>query len=254
MREQLFLGKLELPSYQNFVDAIGAEYALLANKFVKALWHQYLLNKGSVSLPYWHDRFNNEAVFNRVLISLSDAGYIESHAIPARNWAEANLVEDKLLQFVTSTELEQIRATYKFHKYTLKEDISNKSTMTRLNGKTLDTGLVREGFMKAGNTKFNYDTSYISNYYDVIRHNTTKSMDKIKTIISKQGGNFVSDRATYDTVSVEILDFHTFNPNATFSRGNNYSDSRGRAISSGLSKVFNPISNKDARSLLVIPE
>lgn len=254
MREQLFQGKYELPSYQNFVKSIGADYALLASSFFKALWHQYLLNKGSVSLPYWSNRFDDQQVFNQVLYSLSQAGYIESHAIPARNWAEANLIEDKLLQFVSSTELEQIRATYKFHKYHLKQDESTKSNLTRLNGKTTNTGLIREGFMKAGNTAFAYDTDFIANYYDVIKANTTKGMDKVRALIQNAGGQFVSDRATYDTVSVDVLDFHIHNPELTFTRGNNYSDSRGRAISSGLSKVFNPISNKDARSLLVIPE
>lgn len=252
MREQLFAGKLSLPNYSNFVDAIGSEFANLSDKFIRALWHQYLLNKAPVSLPYWADKFNNEQVFNRVLMSLSDAGWIESHAIPARNWAEAYLCESKLLQYVNSTELEQIRATYKFSKYILRAEESTKCTSTRLNGHTKDTGLVREGFMKAGNTVFQYDTSYISNYYDVIRANATKGMDKVKNIINLSGGNFVSDKATYDTISVEILDYHIFNPNESFSRGNNYNDSRGRAISDGLGKVFNPTSNKDARALLVI--
>jgi hypothetical protein len=40
----------------------------------------------------------------------------------------------------------------------------------------------------------------------------------------------------------------------TFTRGTTFLDSRGRAISSSLGKIANPIGNKDFRSLLVIPE
>lgn len=254
MREQLFNGKLDLPSYQKFVAAIGPDYTNLADKFFKALWHQYLINKGTVSLPYWADRFNNPQVFNIILISLADAGWIESHSIPARNWAEANLLESKLYTWVTQTELAQIRATFKFSKYISRSEASTKASATRLNGKTQNTGLIREGFMKSGNTKYQFDTDYITDYYDVIRANATKSMDKVKAIIHASGGEFVSDQATYDTISVDILEYHTQHKHEQFSRGDNYNDSRGRAISSGLSKVFNPISNKDARALLIIAE
>lgn len=250
IRAQLFEGKLGLPSYQSFVEAIGPDYADLADRFVNALWHQYLINKGSVSLPYWADRFDNAQVFNVVLVSLSDAGWIESHSIPARNWAEANIREEKLLDYVSATDLERIRATFKFSKYISVETESTKTTATRLNGKVMNTGLVREGFMKAGNTKYQIDAKYIEDYYDVIKLNCTKSMDKI----AKLCPNLRHDMASYDTISVEILNYHMFHKDEVFSRGNNYNDSRGRAISSGLSKVFNPISNKDARSLLVIPE
>lgn len=250
MKEQLFAGKLDLPNYQAFVQAIGPDYADLADRFLKALWYQYLQNKGPVSLPYWADRFDNQQVFNIVLVSLSDAGWIESHSISARNWAEAYLLEAKLLEHVTITELEQIRATHKFSGYISKLESSTKTSATRLNGKVQNTGLVREGFMKAGNTQFAYDSDMISDYYEVIKRNCTKSMDKIAELWPK----LRRDRASYDTISVDVLNYHLQHKNQVFSRGDNYNDSRGRAISSGLSKVFNPISNKDARSLLVIPE
>ena len=250
MKDQLFAGNLGLPNYQAFVKAIGPDYADLADKFMQALWHQYLKDKGPVSLPYWADRFDNTQIFNIVLVSLSDAGWIESHSIPARNWAEAYLSEIKLQEYVNITDLERIRATFKFSKYISRVETSTKTTATRLNGKVQNTGLVREGFMKAGNTRYQFDIDYINNYYDIVKANCTKSMDKIAEICP----NLRHDRASYDTISVDILDYHRQHPNEEFSRGDNYNDSRGRAISSGLSKVFNPISNKDARSLLVLPE
>ena len=249
MRDQLFRGSLELPNYAAFSDKIGSDYAKLASKLFTALWHAYLKDKGTVSLVYWADRFDNAEVFNIVLLSLSDAGWITCHSIPARNWAEARLNETKLLEYCTIEELESIRAFNKFAHYRLTNEPSTKSRATRVNGKTLDTGLVREGFMKAGNTRFSYDQNYMAQYSELIRLNLTKSMDKIAEMYPQMR----HDRASYDAISSEILDYH-LNTNDSFTRGDNYNDSRGRAISSALSKVANPISCKDFRALLVIPE
>ncbi len=48
---------------------------------------------------------------------MSDNEWIESHAIPTRNWAEAQLCELKLLNYVTVEELGHVRASKKFAKY-----------------------------------------------------------------------------------------------------------------------------------------
>lgn len=249
MREKLFRGSIELPNYAAFSAKIGSDYANLASKLFTAMWHAYLKDKGTVSLVYWADRFDNAEVFNIVLLSLSDAGWITCHSIPARNWAEARLNEAKLLEYCTEAELESIRAYNKFVQYRLVDNSSTKATATRINGKVRNTGLVRNGFMAAGNTVFRYDQNYMAQYSEPIRRNLTKSMDKI----AKMYPQMRHDRASYDAISSEILDYH-LNTNDSFTRGDNYNDSRGRAISSALSKVANPISSKDFRALLVIPE
>ena len=249
MRDKLLRGSIELPSYTAFSAKIGDYYAALANKLFTAMWYAYLKNKGTVSLVYWSDRFDNAQVFNIVLLSLSDAGWITCHSIPARNWAEASLNETKLLEYCTASELESIRAHNKFAQYRLVDNSSTKATATRLNGKVRNTGLVRNGFMAAGNTRFSYDQNYMDQYSEPIRRNLTKSMDKIAEMYPQ----LRHDHASYDAISSEILDYH-LNTNDTFTRGDNYNDSRGRAISSVLSKVANPISAKDFRALLVIPE
>lgn len=249
MRDKLLRGSIELPNYQAFSAKIGDYYAALANKLLTAMWYAYLKNKGTVSLVYWSDRFDNQAVFNIVLLSLSDAGWITCHSIPSRNWAEASLNETKLLEYCATEELESIRAHNKFKQYRLVDSKSTKTAATRLNGKVTNTGLVREGFMQAGNTRFTYDQHYMDLYSDSIRLNLTKSMDKIAQMYP----HMRHDHASYDAISSDILDYH-LSTNDTFTRGDNYNDSRGRAISSALGKVFNPISSKDARALLVIPE
>lgn len=247
MKEQLLAGKLDLPNYQAFVSAIGPEMANLADKLFQALWYQYLKDKGTINSTYWSSRFNNPFVFNQVIMSLSKAGWLISHAIPARNWAEMHLNEDKLLEFVSQQDLEQIRAFNKHRQYLPTHELSTIDNLTRINGKSKSTGLIRTGFMKAGNSKYKYDTQMMQDYSLIIQANLTKSMDKIAQLHP----NMRHDRASYDTISIEIFD-HLVQSDEVYTRGNNYSDSRGRAISSALSKVTNPISCKDMRSLLII--
>lgn len=250
MRQLLLEGILTLPSYKAFHDVIGDD-AIIADNMFKALWQNYLKDKGSISLPYWADKFSTAENFNIVLKSLSESGWITSHSIPARNWAEANLNESKLLKYCTIDELESIRASKKFLHYTLKESESSKTRATKLNGRVQDTGLVREGAAKAGNTCFSYDKKYMELYKDTIQSELTKSMDKIITLITALGGSVRNDRSSYDTISVAVMDYY-LNSSETYTRGHSYNDSRGRAISESLSKIGNPISNKTFRALLVI--
>lgn len=245
--QRLLEGHLDLPNYQGFAKTIGNEDANAASKFFKAMWQAYLKDKGKVSLPYWATKFSSQDNFNVVLKSLSSAKWTISNVVPARNWADAWINEDKLLQFVSLDQLETIRASNKFQKYTLSQVESTKTKATRLNGKVRDTGLVREGFMKAGNTKFTYDTAYMYDYASIIQANLTKSMDKIAEIWPE----LRHDRASYDTISIEMLNYYTHSTEV-YTRGDNYNDSRGRAISSSLGKIANPISSKDFRALLVI--
>ena len=248
MREQILYGTLELPSYSKFVSGIGQHYTELANRMFTAAWRAYLKDKSTINLIYWADRFNNAKVFNLVLLSLSDANWLICDSIPARNWAEARLNEDKLLEFCTPDELESVRSHKKFVHYRLVNQPSVKSTATRVNGTTKNTGLVRQGFCDAGNSQFTYDQAYMSEYADIIRLNLTKSMTYMATMYPAMR----HDQASYDVISSDILDYY-LTSDEVYSRGNNFNDSRGRAISSSLSKVGNPISCKDFRALIVLP-
>ena len=250
MKDLILSNTIGLPGYKNFVNAIGAENTILADKFFKAMWKAYIHNKGNVSLPYWSAKFEDKKVFNKILKALSDGGWIVSHSIPSRNWAEANINEDKLLQYCTIDELNQLRAQYKFDDYVLKVKDSTKSTATRIAGTTRDTGIVRIGAMKAGNTLFKFDTDIMEEYKFTIQKELTKSMDKIAKIISDSGGSMRIDAATYDSISIEVLDYYL--QGGEYTRGNCLNDTRGRAISDALSKIGNPIGCKPLRALLVI--
>ena len=251
IRSQILEANLTLPSYDKFVEAIGRDSANLANSMFVAMFRAYLKNKGNISLPYWADKFESMSEFNTILKSLSDSKWIVSHSIPARNWAEASLNEDKLLAYVTPKELEQVRASKKFQHYVMDIRESTKTASTRLKSGVQDTGLKRVGAMLAGRTQFSIDIQQLVLHQYTARKEMQKGMEKVIKIIEANGGSFHRDSATYDAILDTVLDSMINNP-SYYTRGNSYNDSRGRAISESLSKVGNPISNKIIRALLVI--
>lgn len=246
---QLENGKLTLPYKAEITKAFGEHFTELSVRMFEAMWHHYLLNKGSISLPYWSQKFANAKIFNLILRELSNTGWIICETIPSRNWSEAKLNEDKLLEFVTMKQLEGIRAYHKFKKYMLTNEEATKDNLTKINGKIRDTGLKRPGFAKTSKTKFQFDTDTIREYYDIIVEEVNKGMHKVRQFYPEMR----TDTASYDSISTTIVDY-IINSNETYSSGQFYSDSRGRNISGMLDKVFNPIGFKVARACLLIPE
>lgn len=219
------------------------------NRMLNALWQNFLSNESATSTPYWFDQFHDPRSFNQFIKTLSDEGWINSVVIPQRHWAEISINRSKLETIITPDELIELRKERKFNKYQMKCDTKlHSSIKTKINGKAKDTGLSRLGFAKAGTHKFKYDTSYIYKYYDAIVANVTKSIRKIENIHT-----LIEDGADYKSISIELVDYHMYSPDQEFTLGANFNDSRGRAISSALSKVFNPIGFKDARALIVTP-
>lgn len=247
MREQILNGKLELPSKESFYDNFTR--ANVIERMFISMWHAYLHSKSTVNLAYWSKELEHPVEFNQALKILSDSSWIISHSIPARNWAEAELNEDKLLQFVSVEELANVRAKFKFAKYIPSFMESKHATLTRMNGKVKRTGLTRYGLKASASSPFQYDLDYLNKYKDSIILNTNKGMQKVRN----QFPDMRSDSASYDAIAASIVEHLATNPE-TYTMGSNYSDSRGRSIKEGLSKVANPIGYKDFRSLLVIPK
>lgn len=247
IRENLLLGMLDLP--EQIIQLSGSQEREAMEHMFASLWHRFLNNKSSTSTVYWYDKFESDKVFNNFLYHLSNAGWATIKTLPTKNWSEIELNESKLLQFIDKELLDNVRRSFKFNKYRMTNTSSTKYNVTRLAGKKQDTGLERKGFSRAGNSQFSYDTKYIEFYRDAIELNLTKSMRELGLDAEE-----FNDDIDYASVSKEILDYHISNPNQVFTTGENINDSRGRAISSALSKVFNPISSKDARSLIVIED
>ena len=220
------------------------------DRMFQALWHNYLMNAGSTtSGTYWSDEFNDNKAFNKALYHLSKAGWIVSHTIPMRNWSTIQLDEKKLLKWVSASELIDIRRDFKFNKYKMVHKGSKRTNLTKTTTGAKNVGLRRPGIAKSGNCEFKYDTDYISKYYEAIIKEVTKGIEKA---IKKH--QLMLDGADYKSVAIEIVDYHLYSKDDTYTMGNSWSDSRGRAISESLGKVFNIVGYKVARALIIGPQ
>lgn len=244
MRETILAGHLEYPGSRILEEYPEQEKDIHA--FWNALWVNFLRDQETSGL-FWYERLGGK-LYNDVVRTASYCGWLTSHSLSARRWASVSLNEDKLLEYVTPDELQEVRKKFQYKKYLLDCREAHASTLVRQNGKTKRTGLVRTGFRDAGNTQFGYDMAALDKYADAVKLNLTKSMDKIR----KDYPDMRSDSASYDNVVVGIYEWHLENAEEVFTTGDNINDSRGRAISQSLRKVFNPISSKDARAALVI--
>ena len=244
MREEILSGKLAFPGSKLLVIYSDLEKDI--QHFWKSVWFNYL-NDNDTNGLHWYEKLGIKA-YNDVVRRLSHHGWLKSVSLPGRKWASVELCEDRLLEFVTKDELEVVKAQYKYSKYLLDAERATKCKSVRQNGEVKETGLVRKGFMKAGNTQFGYDMKALAKYEDAVIKNLTKSMDKIRHLYPEMRAGLSS----YDNVSAGIYEWHKDNELEVFTTGENVSDSRGRAISAALSKVANPISNKDFRAALVI--
>ena len=235
-------------SYNDIYNVIEDKYLSIMNRMWDSLWYHFMKNKGATSLLYWADQFDNHLVFNAFVHHLTQSKWCVTNIQPARNWAEISLNQDKLLDYISPDQLQQLRAHKKFVQYLPTATISTKTDLVKLNGKVQRTGIIREGFAKAGNSRYTYDTNIIKQYYEPIVLNITKAMDKLPL-----DDKILEDKAGYRQISIDILDYIISASTQEYTVGNNISDSRGRAIKEALKKVFNPISSKDARALIVLP-
>ena len=251
-RLHMLNGKLYMPRIIKIYEIYGEKvYAKLDNMF-EAMWFHYLKHgeDGTISLPYWAEKIKNPKAMNITLRLLSKNGWIKSVSLPENNWGEAKLLKAKLLEFVTESELDQIRKDYKFSKYVLQlEDEAIKSNRTRLNGKVQNTGFKREGFMKTGNTVFEFDTNTLFKYKNESVSLINKGIEKMITSYP----TIRDDLANYEEIGKEVVENYIYSEQQ-YSAGQNTNDSRGRNISGMLNKIGNPIGFKIMRSMLVIPK
>ena len=218
-------------------------------RMCESLWRSYLRNpKTTMAVPYWTEQFKSEKVFREVLRNLAKYGWVTTKIVPNARWGEFKLSTTKLLTLCTQEELVSIRVKYKYCTYTLDFTESTITDLTKTNGKVSRTGLVRIGNAKAGNVQFGYDTTKLAQHKEVIQTNFVKGMQKVRDMYPDMG----ADDASYDEVSKGILEEYAKAKGTLYTRGNNYSDTRGRAISSSLRCVGNPIGSKDMRALLQI--
>lgn len=233
-RFEILNGMLTFPQQIiNLLNVNDKEQEII-NDFWSNLWNNFLREKPCDTVT-WLTCFDNPMLFNKALYHLSKAGWITS--MVDQNYASISLNPEKLLKWVSKDELTSIIYRYKFNKYRMTYTKSKLSDIVQINGKHIPTGLIREGFMKAGNCRFSYDTKYILKYRDQIADNLMKGL----------AGS--TKEITYQEILSDLTDWYAID-DASYTLGNCIIDSRGRAIFQCSKKVFNPVSSKEARAVL----
>jgi hypothetical protein len=185
------------------------------------------------------DRFQDDALFNSLILSLTQKGWITSSV--EGNYGQIKIREEKLLEYLSKEELLTIMRAYKFSHYIMTNTQSDTIDRVKVNGVYKPTGLTRKGFMKAGNTRFSLETKILHKY--------------LKRIADYELSNLTpsNKEVTYQEM-IDLCMVYSGMEGEEYTLGSNTSDSRGRSIFSCTSKVFNPIGYKSARALLTCPE
>lgn len=227
-------------------------YAIRA--MLQATWKHYLLKgaEATTATKTFATQSKDIKAFNQILMALSKGGWITVYS--KNNWSEVYLNESKLLDYVTKDELINIRAYNKYKQFMLTNELATENNLVRINGKVKKAkGAFREGFRKAGNTEFMFDTQAMWENIDVIKAEVNKGMTKVRIEQATQGNTMSEDKAMYDEIATAILEAIMYTPTAIYRPGQPINDSRFRNIAGYTDKVFNPVAFKVSRACLLIP-
>jgi hypothetical protein len=201
--------------------------------FFKSLVRNKLMGAPTPS-TYWYEQIGAKP-FNKIIYLLRD--FVESKVYTNRNWAELSLKQDINPRLVKN---------YKTELYKLDKWIQHSNPdIVKTEVGICKTGLVREGFNKATRFYYKFDTKYLREYIDFVKENAVKAMQDVNEI------NF--NGLDYKSIVEDLIDLYA-NTDEKYTLGKLRLDSRGRAIYSCTEKVFNPITNKFARSLLLFDD
>ena len=210
-------------------------------------WH-WVNGNSPMSTPYWADKVGHQNLDN-FIYGLSQAGWVVSKANARAKWGEFYLNQAKIDRYFTQAEQTAYKTKARVAKYSMRHTVNETPDLVKTADGIKSTGLVRKGFAKCSNQYFQLDVAPLAKYYDAILANLTKSMDKIMV----KYPTIKQDSTNYAVISKELLDHYIFHEGTFYNLEGNISDSRGRAIYNGIRRVGNPISNKDFRSCLVVP-
>jgi hypothetical protein len=210
-------------------------------------WH-WVNGNSPMSTPYWADKVGHTNLDN-FIYALSQADWVVSKANARAKWGEFYLNQAKIDTYLTQEKQRIYRTKARIAKYTMKYVDNLTPDLVKTADGIQATGLVRKGFAKCANQPFKLGIAPLVKYYDAVLANLTKSMDKIMV----KYPTIKQDSTNYAVISKELLDHYIFHEDTVYNLEGNISDSRGRAIYNGIRRVGNPISNKDFRACLVVP-
>jgi hypothetical protein len=214
---------------------INSSQRIILDNLWDTLVHNLMMDKSTPTFV-WMNRFGNDKVFNFILKNLSEKGYIISSV--ENNFAELKLNPDKW--GFRKDEFNHDQYLYKLTHYLMVGERSVLNKTVQINNQWKETGLVRNGFMRSGNFHFKYDINYVHDYKKYIAHNIYQELHtSLKEV-------------KYEEIVSDLIGLY-YELDGIYTLGNCVMDSRGRAIYQCTSKVFNPISHKDARACLIMP-
>lgn len=243
--------------YELINETLPANYKRYSNfeseemmRLIKTIERSWVQGANTTSIPYWMDQLGHEFVRKAILV-LSKSEWIISKVSKKFGSIELNI--NTLDKHLTQTEQDDLRRNTRLRQYKMRcvEEVQ-ASNLTSTPSGVKETGLDRPGFALAANSKFSLDTAYIAKYYEAIKANAVKSMEKLAKKSDKLAKALARDKANYGVIVEEVLNSYLFNPDAKYNMEANLSDQRGRSIYKGLKRVLNPVASKDARSLLMV--
>ena len=150
--------------------------------------------------------------------------------------------------------LEDFRNLEKIKQYSLRLDETiYPDNLTKVNGKLINTGLVRKGFAKVAKQPFQLDTSLLEEFRRPVLQNAVKSITK-SVENGKIKGKFFDDEANYMSMAGILLDHYIANPDDTYNMERNNGESRGRSNLLAQKRIGNPVTYKDFRASIKVPE
>lgn len=237
-REDILNGVFTFPKSIKSSFKLTEEQNIILEEFAQHVFNDWLYQEPTM-IEIYIDRFQDEKLFFFICKMLSVKKWMTFET--SNNIATCKLNDDVIKSMLSEDEISNLRYKYKFNKYILYKTESTHKDLVKWNNKYVKSGLIREGFCKAGNNKFTYDIPYLNKY----------KKDIVEVIIKKMAST--TKDLPYQEMVDEIIDYYSL-VNPTLTLGNNISDSRGRSIFSCTSKIGNPVSHKPMRHLIVLPK
>lgn len=216
----------------------------ISSKYLDNIWNRLircLLEEKDIPTTLLIKESNNPEYMSEFIYTMCNLEYLESRI--DLGYARCYLNKDKFLKKLHITEEEFIKLIqdYKYHKYLMRNIKSYENNLTKSLNHTTNTGLIRNGFLKASNHTFRYDTRYIKKYLPYITRHLWKGLSSTTKDVS------------YQEIIETILKYSSMS-NSEYTLEQCITDSRGRAIFQCVKRIFNPIASKDARSIIICPK
>jgi hypothetical protein len=210
-------------------------------EFLEALGYS-LVRDGSLSAPYWIEKIGQEPL-NRIIYILARYDLVKTEKKAKYASISATVKLKALIDDLTD-----YRISSKIKRYGMKCNLSeSRADLVSTPSGIKSTGLIREGFAYSAKQTFRLDIAYLTKYTDLVMQNATKSI--AKTMVQYE--DIALDEANYKELVEIVINNYIANPHNFYNLEWNISDQRGRSIYQGLRRVFNPVSSKDCRALLI---